>query len=51
MFRKCYTYTIGGAEVKRMGIYLNPINIDFQRALKTDIYIYKRVLIENTNKK
>lgn len=51
MFRKCYTYTIGGAEVKRMGIYLNPSNIDFQRALNSDIYIDKSGLIEYTNKK
>ena len=34
-----------------MGIYLNPGNIDFQRALNSDIYIDKSSLIEYTNKK
>lgn len=34
-----------------MGIYLNPSNIDFQRALNSEIYIDKSGLIEYTNKK
>lgn len=34
-----------------MGIYLNPSNIDFQRALNSDIYVDKSNLIEYTNKK
>lgn len=34
-----------------MGIYLNPNNIDFQRALNSDIYVDKSNLIEYTNKK
>lgn len=34
-----------------MGIYLNPGNIDFQRALNSEIYIDKSGLIEYTNKK
>ncbi len=34
-----------------MGIYLNPSNIDFQRALNSEIYIDKSELIKYTNKK
>lgn len=34
-----------------MGIYLNPSNTDFQRALNSEIYIDKSQLIEYTNKK
>ena len=34
-----------------MGIYLNPNNIDFQRALNSEIYIDKSGLIEYINKK
>lgn len=34
-----------------MGIYLNPGNVDFQRALNSEIYIDKSQLIEYTNKK
>lgn len=34
-----------------MGIYLNPSNIDFQRALNSEIYVDKSNLIEYTNKK
>ncbi len=34
-----------------MGIYLNPGNIDFQRALNSEIYIDKSELIKYTNKK
>lgn len=34
-----------------MGIYLNPSNIDFQRALNSDIYIDKNELIKYTNSK
>ncbi len=34
-----------------MGIYLNPSNIDFQRALNSDIFVDKSNLIEYTNKK
>ena len=34
-----------------MGIYLNPSNIDFQRAINSEIYIDKSQLIEYTNKK
>ena len=34
-----------------MGIYLNPGNVDFQRALNSEIYIDKSGLIEYTNKK
>lgn len=34
-----------------MGIYLNPSNIDFQRAINSEIYVDKSQLIEYTNKK
>ncbi|WP_337404903.1 AAA family ATPase [Porcipelethomonas sp.] len=34
-----------------MGIYLNPGNIDFQRAINSEIYVDKSQLIEYTNKK
>lgn len=34
-----------------MGIYLNPGNIDFQRAINSEIYVDKSRLIEYTNKK
>lgn len=34
-----------------MGIYLNPDNIDFRRALNSEIYIDKSMLIECTNSK
>lgn len=34
-----------------MAIYLNPSNIDFQRALNSNIYVDKIGLIEYTNKK
>ena len=34
-----------------MGIYLNPGNIDFQRAINSEIYVDKSLLIEYTNKK
>lgn len=34
-----------------MGIYLNPGNTDFQRAINSEIYIDKSQLIEYTNKK
>ncbi|MCM1234582.1 MAG: ATP-binding protein [Ruminococcus flavefaciens] len=34
-----------------MGIYLNPGNIDFQRALNSDIYVDKSELIKYTNSK
>jgi len=34
-----------------MGIYLNPSNIDFQRALNSEIYIDKSELIKYTNAK
>lgn len=34
-----------------MGIYLNPSNIDFQRALNSDIYVDKSELIKYTNSK
>ncbi|MCM1233703.1 MAG: ATP-binding protein [Ruminococcus flavefaciens] len=34
-----------------MGIYLNPSNIDFQRALNSDIYVDKSKLIKYTNNK
>lgn len=34
-----------------MGIYLNPNNIDFQRALNSEIYVDKSELIKYTNKK
>lgn len=33
-----------------MGIYLNPNNTDFQRALNSEIYVDKSMLIEYTNK-
>ena len=33
-----------------MGIYLNPKNTDFQRALNSEIYIDKSELIKCTNK-
>ena len=33
-----------------MGIYLNPDNKDFQRALNSEIYIDKSELISYTNK-
>ena len=33
-----------------MGIYLNPKNADFQRALNSEIYIDKSELIKYTNK-
>ena len=33
-----------------MGIYLNPSNIDFQRAINSEIYVDKSQLIEYTNK-
>ena len=33
-----------------MGIYLNPTNTDFQRALNSEIYIDKSELIKYTNK-
>ena len=33
-----------------MGIYLNPKNVDFQRALNSEIYIDKSELIKYTNK-
>ncbi|OPZ19754.1 MAG: putative AAA-ATPase [Firmicutes bacterium ADurb.BinA205] len=33
-----------------MGIYLNPDNIDFQRALNSEIYVDKTELIKYTNK-
>lgn len=32
-----------------MGIYLNPNNMDFQRALNSEIYVDKSMLIEYTN--
>lgn len=34
-----------------MGIYLNPGNTDFQRAINSEIYVDKSQLIEYTNKK
>ena len=34
-----------------MGIYLNPSNIDFQRAINSEIYVDKSQLIVYTNKK
>lgn len=34
-----------------MGIYLNPNNVDFKRALNSEIYIDKSMLIECTNSK
>ena len=34
-----------------MGIYLNPSNIDFQRAINSEIYVDKSQIIEYTNKK
>ncbi len=34
-----------------MGIYLNPSNTDFQRAINSEIYVDKSLLIEYTNKK
>ncbi len=34
-----------------MGIYLNPSNVDFQRALNSDIYVDKSKLIKYTNSK
>lgn len=34
-----------------MGIYLNPGNFDFQRAINSEIYVDKSLLIEYTNKK
>lgn len=33
-----------------MGIYLNPSNTDFQRAINSEIYVDKSLLIEYTNK-
>ena len=33
-----------------MGIYLNPDNTDFRRALKSEIYVDKSELIKQTNK-
>ncbi len=37
-------------EVLFMGIYLNPDNIDFQKALNSEIYVDKTELIKYTNK-
>ncbi len=37
-------------EVLFVGIYLNPDNIDFQRALNSEIYVDKTELIKYTNK-
>ena len=34
-----------------MGIYVNPDNIDFQRAINSQIYVDKSGLIELTNAK
>ena len=34
-----------------MGIYLNPNNTDFRRAINSEIYVDKSMLIEQTNKK
>ncbi len=34
-----------------MGIYLNPNNVDFQRALNSEIYVDKSELLKYTNKK
>lgn len=33
-----------------MGIYLNPDNIDFQKAINSEIYVDKTELIKYTNK-
>ena len=35
----------------QMGIYVNPDNIDFQRAINSQIYVDKSGLIELTNAK
>ena len=37
------------AEVHKMGILLNPDNIDFKKALNSEIYIDKTELITYTN--
>ena len=34
----------------KMGIYLNPGNTEFQRALNSEIYVDKSLLIEYTNR-
>ena len=34
-----------------MGIYVNPNNVDFQRAINSQIYVDKSGLIELTNAK
>ena len=38
-------------EAEQMGIYVNPDNIDFQRAINSQIYVDKSGLIELTNAK
>ena len=38
-------------EARQMGIYVNPDNIDFQRAINSQIYVDKSGLIELTNAK
>lgn len=35
---------------EKMGIYLNPGNTEFQRAVNSEIYVDKSLLIEYTNR-